>query len=534
MSCSHSHALGKAVGVLLAGILLSASGFAQEREVRQMKKGPSAADGGLVTTDLTATTVSDVIAGLFGPLVLVTNVSYTGSDLAAGLFSGGTGIVGFEGGIILSSGAISNVIGPNDSPAATYDLGLPGDSDLDTLIPGFLTYDATVLEFDVECPGATDISFQYVFSSEEYNEWVFTDYNDPFAFYLNGVNIAEVPGAPGTPVAIDTVNCGNPYNPPLGGSHCDLFVNNQPPVLDTEMDGLTLVFSATGTLQPGPNHVKLAIADAGDHRFDSNVFLRGESFVCDLPAPVFEPPTPCDQTVKVFPGDLAQFDVAALATNGLSGQHVTLTASGVPAGAVFTPPLPTSGQPATATFSWTPGEADIGTHVITLTATDQLGDFTTCDVSILVSGVASLYGCGLNPAGSMVIIDGSFNIGDSFTLGVHNPLGTQPAGSLAFLGLAILPDPHYPCGTPGISPRFGMDPLTDGEILISIVPPFLLQPIHGPVTWDGVNPAPFHFTIPPQTALVGVKFYAQGLLVTPFSALIQFGTTEGFQAIIGG
>ena len=58
---------------------------------------------------------------------------------------------------------------------------------------GYSTYDATTLEFDFVAP--TDvISFQYVFASDEYNEWVNSSFNDAFGFFLDGVNIAKIPG----------------------------------------------------------------------------------------------------------------------------------------------------------------------------------------------------------------------------------------------------------------------------------------------------------------------------------------------------
>jgi hypothetical protein len=249
----------------------------------------------LSTLDLNSgLTPANLVTALLGPGVTVSNVTFTGANVAAGTFVGGTGIVGFESGIILSSGDISFVPGPNTQDSTTADNALPGDPDLDLLIPGYTTYDACVLEFDFECQGTQVISFQYVFTSEEYNEWVNTAYNDVFGFFLNGVNIALVPGSNGTPVSIDNVNCDNPYNPPAG-SFCNLYVNNRcadlPPgtwpcagVRDTEMDGLTVVLTATGTLQPGSNHIKLAIADAGDHVLDSNVFIHGQSFVCGQPS----------------------------------------------------------------------------------------------------------------------------------------------------------------------------------------------------------------------------------------------------------
>jgi hypothetical protein len=121
----------------------------------------------LTPTDLVQAMIG---SGPNGPII--SNITYTGANIAAGTFSGGTGIIGFENGIILSSGNIASVVGPNVSDNTTTDNGQPGDPDLDNLIPGYQTFDATVLEFDFECQDLQVISFQYVFASEEYNEYV--------------------------------------------------------------------------------------------------------------------------------------------------------------------------------------------------------------------------------------------------------------------------------------------------------------------------------------------------------------------------
>jgi hypothetical protein len=249
---------------------------------------------GLSTQDLNSgLTPANLVTALLGPGVTVSNVTFTGTNVAAGTFAGGTGIIGFESGIILSSGSVGFVPGPNTQDSTSgVNLGF-GDPDLAGLIPGYTVYDACVLEFDFQCTGTQIIQFQYVFTSEEYNEWVNSPFNDVFGFFLNGVNIALIPGSTGTPVSINNLNCDNPYNPPLG-SFCNLYINNRcadiPPglfpctgVRDTEMDGLTVVLTAAGTLNPGVNHIKLAIADAGDQVLDSNVFIQGQSFVCGTP-----------------------------------------------------------------------------------------------------------------------------------------------------------------------------------------------------------------------------------------------------------
>ncbi len=248
----------------------------------------------LGTQDLASgLTPTDLVTALLGPGVTVSNVTFTGANVSAGTFSGGTGIVGFPSGIMLSSGNIAFVPGPNTQDSVSGVNAGIGDPDLTGLIPGYTTFDAAVLEFDFTCTGTQVIQFQYVFTSEEYNEWVNTAFNDVFGFFLNGTNIALIPGSAGTPVSINNLNCGNPFNPPAG-SYCNLFVNNRcadiPPgtfpcvgVRDTEMDGLTVVLTATGVLNPGLNHIKLAIADAGDQVLDSNVFIQGQSFVCGEP-----------------------------------------------------------------------------------------------------------------------------------------------------------------------------------------------------------------------------------------------------------
>jgi len=247
-----------------------------------------------IVADLTTLAATDLVDALIGSGLNapnISNVTFTGADIAAGTFSGGMDAIGFENGIILSSGNITSVAGPNLSDNTTTNNGLPGDADLNSLIPGYTTHDATILEFDFECEFLQVISFEYVFASEEYNEYVGSAFNDVFGFFVNGVNIALIPGTT-TPVSINNVNCGNPYNPSTVGSYCELFRNNDLSdgggTIDTEMDGLTEVFYATASVNPGINHIKLAIADAGDWILDSDVFIKGESFVC-LP-PVIEVP----------------------------------------------------------------------------------------------------------------------------------------------------------------------------------------------------------------------------------------------------
>lgn len=251
---------------------------------------------GLETTDLTDTElevenlVEFLLADVSGIVIDSESIQYTGADSAAGIFTGGTGIIGFEEGIILSTGKIEDVAGPNTAPGTTTAHGTPGDSDLNALIPQS-TLDAAVLEFDFTTDGET-VYFRYVFSSEEYNEYVASAYNDVFAFFVNGENYALIEGD--TPVSINNVNHGRPGVEP---SNPEYFVNNDPfsqdywgntvdpgDLLNTEMDGLTVVLTFEAPVNPGEtNTMKLAIADAGDQVLDSNVFIEAGTLSIEPP-----------------------------------------------------------------------------------------------------------------------------------------------------------------------------------------------------------------------------------------------------------
>jgi len=153
----------------------------------------------------TGLTPQDLAQALVGPGVTVSNVSFSGTNASAGLFSGGLSAgIGIGRGMILSSGSAVGAVGPNSSDSFTTYLNTPGDASLDSLVPGQKTYDATVLEFDVTI-SAPVLTVQYTFSSEEYDEYAGTGYNDVFGFFVNGANIATFPGT-SVPVSINTVN----------------------------------------------------------------------------------------------------------------------------------------------------------------------------------------------------------------------------------------------------------------------------------------------------------------------------------------
>jgi YVTN family beta-propeller protein/cysteine-rich repeat protein len=226
-------------------------------------------------------TAEDLAQSLAGAGIVISNVQFTGNALAGGTFVDDAGAVGLNGGVVLSSGAVQGIAGPNDDDGISNEFGLPGDADLDTLSPGGSTNDAAILEFDF-VPSSSSITFTYVFASDEYNEFANTGFNDVFGFFVNGANLALLPDGV-TPVSINTVNGGNPdqgsgpVNPAFFvGNDCD----DTPCTIDMEADGRTVTLELRADVNPGvTNHMKLAIADVGDDQLDSWVFIKAGSFV---------------------------------------------------------------------------------------------------------------------------------------------------------------------------------------------------------------------------------------------------------------
>jgi hypothetical protein len=257
--------------------LLVVLAIAQQREENRkpLTHAPGACPSLVMTpVDNVVTFPSDLVENILGPdIQSYTNVNFAGYTTSpyasAGLFVGGTNAgLGIEDGVVLTCGVISNAIGPNSSSGISANLGLPGDAQL-TAFAGQQTFDATVLEFDF-VPNFDLLYVAFVFGSEEYNEWVY-QYNDDFAFFLNGTNIATVPSTT-TPITINTINLND---------NTTYYKNNEfyPGPYCNEMDGFTTVLVAQGAVTSGQtNHIKLAIGDGGDHALDSWVFIKASSF----------------------------------------------------------------------------------------------------------------------------------------------------------------------------------------------------------------------------------------------------------------
>ncbi|MGV3696581.1 choice-of-anchor L domain-containing protein [Flavobacterium sp.] len=217
----------------------------------------------------------------------VTNVSVSGGNFGSGenswgYFNGSGTSFPFSEGVILSTGKITNARGPNGFVSDDGgSMGWAGDADLNTALGISNSLNATVLEFDF-IPLGNHISFDYIFSSEEYHGTATCTYSDGFAFLLKEVgattyqNLALIPNT-NIPVKVTSVHPEIP-----GGcraeneQYFDAFNGIEHP---TNFSGQTKVLTARSAVIPGQQyHIKLVIADEGNYRYDSAIFLKAGSF----------------------------------------------------------------------------------------------------------------------------------------------------------------------------------------------------------------------------------------------------------------
>jgi hypothetical protein len=142
------------------------------------------------------------------------------------------------------------------------------------------------LEFDFVAIGDT-LNFNYIFGSDEYLQYVNSQYNDVFAFFLSGpgitgpyaspaafpggaVNIAVLSDTISLPITISSVN--NVLNE-------SFYVDNATDTIPINLNGFTVKLTAQYNLECGETyHIRLAIANGTDTALKSDVILEAGSF----------------------------------------------------------------------------------------------------------------------------------------------------------------------------------------------------------------------------------------------------------------
>ena len=183
--------------------------------------------------------------------------------------------LGIGAGVLLTSGITpgtsntSTWYGADNSGSSGFS---NGDADIDAVVNTVFqtqSYDATTLKFDfnVSDPLATSISFDLVFGSDEYPEWV-DAFVDCGVVIVDGVNYALFNNDPLHPLSVISPNLAAGY-----------FQDNSGNTLPIEYDGVSGRLRIVAPLKAGlsSHTIKIGIADTGDHILDSGLFIANLS-----------------------------------------------------------------------------------------------------------------------------------------------------------------------------------------------------------------------------------------------------------------
>lgn len=305
----------------------------------------------------------DLAQTIFGSGIEVLDATYTGDLDSAGIYTGADttipGITGSDSGVILSTGnatSFTNSDGSTDTnlvadTGADMAGGIDGDARMDA-VSGTPTFDAALLDVTF-IPDGDMLTMQFVFSSEEYLEFVNAGVNDAIGVWVNDVYVPLTVSV--DRVSIDTVN--NTVNQ-------NLYIDNpaDTDLYNTEMDGFTVVLSLKAPVNAGEvNTLRIGIADGGDAALDSNLLIAGDSIQTYALA--------IEDTLQVTAGATRTFDILA---NDRDQSDLGLTITGINGQAIIageTVTLPT-GQEITlnadgtiTVISLTPG-SDIFTYSV--------------------------------------------------------------------------------------------------------------------------------------------------------------------------
>ena len=248
-----------------------------------------------ITATQDTNTLINALLGGGGTGMTVTNVTLNGHQelgfgqdtaTSSGTYTNASGTYGIGPGVVLSTGSVTaltnlGIPGYGDGPNTVEDnsyaygalsqlSGVPATAAQEALLDpitghpndnppvNYDHFDVTelIIKFDMQ-PGFDKIAFNVVFGSEEYPEFVASQFVDGFGLFVNGVNIAQVNGNP--------VNIQHPDVAAIPG---------------TELDGILapggnprLTFSRAVTPGSTDNELRFIVADTSDAIYDTTVYF---------------------------------------------------------------------------------------------------------------------------------------------------------------------------------------------------------------------------------------------------------------------
>ena len=229
-----------------------------------------------------------------GNCVQIENIQSIGSTKSIGSFTNAKEIIGIKEGIVFTTGELEDIPGPNaTSGTSGSHEGASEAPYLKRVVRGVPFFDVIGIEFDFT-PTSDFVSFNYVFASEEYCEFVGSEFNDAFGFFVSGpgidgpgfnqsINVAKIEQK-GDAVTINTVNHLRNQSffvnnlTRMDADRCE--VEYAPRNIGgIEFDGYTTRLQAFFSVIPCETyHIRLVVGDVSDDILDSAVFLEGKSF----------------------------------------------------------------------------------------------------------------------------------------------------------------------------------------------------------------------------------------------------------------
>jgi len=223
----------------------------------------------LAGTITSTTNTNELLNSLSGENGFGSNAYYIGSDLAVGSFTNSPNQFSLSKGIILSTGNVQDYSGNvNTSGSNSTSLNTSGYAPLSELA-GVPTNDAARFGFDFQST-SNKVSFDFVFGSEEYPEYVGSSFNDAFGVFITDEdgNVQQV--AKDNAGQAITINSSFMQD----GS-------------DGELDGTTGKLHVDVSLTAGKNYsIEFAIADGGDSSYDSTAFISQLEGIAEVSDPV--------------------------------------------------------------------------------------------------------------------------------------------------------------------------------------------------------------------------------------------------------
>ena len=323
------------------------------------------ATGAELTYNTSATAIQMANA-IFGDGVTVVSATYTGDSRSSAIYSNGQlapDVVPSTTGVILSTGRVTDFTQSSGDPnrntnTSTDTSGQNNNTQFNTLAGGS-TFDAAFLDVTF-VPTGNMMTMRFVFASEEYPEYINSNFNDVVGVWVNGVSVPMTVN--GGTASVNNIN---------GATQQNLFVNNQTDAYNTEMDGFTVVLSLSIPVTSGvQNTIRIGIADVGDSSYDSNLLIAGDSIQTAILAvdDTASVRVNNDRVVDVLANDSTtvgslvithvngQPVVAGQTITLASGEQITLNANGT-----FT--VTANGTVETQSFTYTVSNGQGGTDV---------------------------------------------------------------------------------------------------------------------------------------------------------------------------